>query len=311
MAVPWLSWIPDAARWLWNKIRGRPTVQADRGAVAAGRDQPISGAVVTGDRATAAASRELSVGQATETLITQIHIETLENLVLHSPRPPAIEAIRHAKAEFRASVRGAVALSDQGEHKQALVALQSAFGQASDERGRCALHFLIACELRSLGRPIEAEGEFRQAVRAEMAAQDLRSAAASLDILSLVALRNQNWRNVEAYSRLARRFHKHMGNSQQEATALSMLSYAQTQRGRPAAGLRAARQALELTTALPASAAQADALMHLGIAQFHLYLWDEAAQTLRWSAAMWRRLGDLPRESAARRLLELANEVKA
>ena len=51
MAIPLLSAVPKAATWLWNRVRGRPTVQADRGAVAAGRDQHIGGSVVTGERA--------------------------------------------------------------------------------------------------------------------------------------------------------------------------------------------------------------------------------------------------------------------
>jgi hypothetical protein len=48
MAIPVLSWATSAASWLWNKIRGRPTAHADRGAVAAGGDQHIAGSVVTG-----------------------------------------------------------------------------------------------------------------------------------------------------------------------------------------------------------------------------------------------------------------------
>jgi hypothetical protein len=55
MAIPWLSCIPAAARWLWGKIRGRPTVEAHRGAV-----------VAAGDEAAAAQSGGPIVGKATQ-----------------------------------------------------------------------------------------------------------------------------------------------------------------------------------------------------------------------------------------------------
>jgi tetratricopeptide (TPR) repeat protein len=309
MPLSWLSVIPAAARWLWNKIRRRPTVQADRGAVAAGRDQAMSGPVATGDHAAAAASRGLSIGQAAEALITQINVERVEKLVLQTP-PPAIEAGGHGDPEFRASASTALRLSEQGEHKQAVLQLQRTFARAADDTQRYTLHYLIAHEFASLGGSIEAEGEYRQAVHAALAAHDRPSAIAALDGSSLGALRNQNWRSLEAYSRLAARLHKRTGDPEQAAAELTSLSSARRRRGRPAAAAAAARRALQLTVGLPPSTAQADALVYLSVAQFDLRRWDEAAETSRWAVAVSQALGDLTRESAARRLLELVNEVK-
>lgn len=56
MELSWLSWIAGPARWLWGKIRGRPTVEAHRRAV-----------VPAGDEAAAAQSGGLIVGKATQT----------------------------------------------------------------------------------------------------------------------------------------------------------------------------------------------------------------------------------------------------
>ncbi len=50
MAVPFLSWIGSAAKWLWDKVRGRPTAEA--------HDQ----AVATGDQATIARDQGVAVG---------------------------------------------------------------------------------------------------------------------------------------------------------------------------------------------------------------------------------------------------------
>jgi hypothetical protein len=63
MHIPVLSLLGTAAKAAWNKLHGRPTVQADEGAIAAGRDQTISapiatrGAVVATDQATVIATR--------------------------------------------------------------------------------------------------------------------------------------------------------------------------------------------------------------------------------------------------------------
>jgi len=190
MAIPLLSAVSKAASWLWNRIRGRPTVHADRGAVAAGRDQVVKDSVIAAEQALRAQ--------------TSAFVATIQ----HFHAPVLILAAPESVADMRdvtshgppAAFQEGTRLDKNGDHVGAIARYEEAFAEAWCDYNRALLHLRIALNLRHLHRTAEAEGHMLQALSLARGAAEREFEAAALWGLGVHNYEDGNWDKAEAYS---------------------------------------------------------------------------------------------------------------
>jgi tetratricopeptide (TPR) repeat protein len=241
MAVPWLSWLPAAARWAWSKIRGRPTVQADRGAVAAGRDQTIPGAVVTGDQA-----GPVIVAQPGATVNVYY------------------DGLPQAKAAVRDPFEEGERLQGADQHEAAIAQFENAFAAAEDDSQRCALHIFVGNSLFHLSRLAEAEGRYREALHAAQRVNDSHGQAAALGGLGNVYAVRGDPRNAEAHYRMGLEIDTRIENRPGQATALGNLGNVYAEAGDLDKAEGYYKQALQMDRDIDNPLGQAKHLVNLG-----------------------------------------------
>jgi len=201
MAIPWLSWIPGAGRWLWSKIRGRPTVQADRGALAAGRDQAMSAIVI--------------FAQAGASVNVNVYVDDLPQ----------------AKAEIRDHFEKGQELQEAEQHEAAIREFEKALAAAEGDGQRCAIHTLIGNSFMNLARLAEAGGHYGQALQAADKARDKQGTAAALVGLGLVYADRDDLDRAEETYRKALAIHEEIGDRLGQARCLGNLGLVYADRG--------------------------------------------------------------------------------
>jgi tetratricopeptide (TPR) repeat protein len=210
MTVPWLSWIPAAGRWLWRKIRGRPTVQADRGGVAAGRDQTISGPVVTGDR-----PGPVIVAHSGATVNVSVYYDGLP------------QAKGNVHDHFDAGRR----LQEAEQHEPAIAEFEKALAVAQNDSQRCALHMLIGNSFLATSRLGQAEGHYQRSLAAGDKAQDKEGQARALGNLGIVYRQRGEPDKAEEHHRKALAIAEEIGDRLGQANQLGNLGLVYRRRG--------------------------------------------------------------------------------
>jgi len=159
MHVAW-STLAIPFRWLWNRIKGRPTVHAER-SVAAGHDQTLHGAVVTAEGGAAA-----SEGGA---------VATSGGVAVSGPGPTFVvqpgatlnyyaDGLPQAPPEVRDHFKEGQRLQDAHQHDKAIAEFQAALATADTDSRRGALHLYIGISQLVSGRPVQAERSFAEAL---------------------------------------------------------------------------------------------------------------------------------------------------
>jgi len=223
VAIPWLSWIPAAGRWLWSKIRGRPTVQADRGAVAAGRDQAIKDSVLSTEQALRG---EMGAFVAD---IQHFHGSvTIINLPRYADHLPDV-ALEGPPESYKEGER----LEAAGDHDGAVTQYEKAFAAAQDDYNRSVLHIRIARNLAELNRPAEAEGHLLQALDLAQRASEPKLEAFALWNLGLGHRQQGCLEEAETCITQALETYERLGELEGQAFCLGDLANLHRQRGDP------------------------------------------------------------------------------
>jgi tetratricopeptide (TPR) repeat protein len=214
MAIPLLSAASKAANWLWNKIRGRPTVQADRGAIAAGRDQVVKDSVIAAEQALRAGA------SAFVATIQHFHGPVfIAGMPERLQEPPDVAP----KGPPEAFVEGQ-RLETEGDHAGAIAQYQEAFAEAWCDFNRGFLHIRIAYNLRRIDRVAEAEGHMLQALGLARGAAERELEALVLWGLGVHNAEDGNWDKAEAYSRDAMEVFRSVGEEEGAAHVTVLLA---------------------------------------------------------------------------------------
>jgi tetratricopeptide (TPR) repeat protein len=275
MPLSWLSVIPAAARWVWSKIRRRPTAHADRGAVAAGRDQTISGAVVTGDR-----PGPVIVAQPGATVN-----------VYYDGLPQAEPKVRDPFQEGRR-------LQEAGQHETAIAQFEKALALADNDSQRCALHILIGNSFIDLSRFPEAEGHYGEGLVLARRASDTQGQGAAFTGLGNVCLLRGgpgDLDKAEQHHKRALAISRKMRNPLGEAQDLANLGMVYFQRGQPGDLGRAEqhfKKALRISTEIGSSLGQAIVLGNLGLVYVRQGELDKAGDRFEKALAIHEEIGN-------------------
>lgn len=193
--------IVGPVRWLWNKITGRPTVQATERSVAGGRD--VTGQVTTGDQPTVAGQAGVQMGPGSVTHIHQqgldaqsrerlVRMEGLLNEIKGGMASPQLadaetrDLARAATERTEKLVTEAVDLRRQHKEREAIERLLTAYEMDLPPRAKLALHVMAGNGFARLSEFEEARGHFRQALAAAETAGDREGKAAALGNIAAV-----------------------------------------------------------------------------------------------------------------------------
>jgi len=188
MHIPVLGLIGTAVGTLWNKLRGRPTVQADRGSVAAGGDQTINAPVATGrgviatDQATVVASPSGGPTIIVQSVIVQSG-GTLNLGSYVDGLPQAKDPVLRAAFEDgqRLQLEGyqqeGYAAQSAHKHKEAIDRFTKALALAETDSQRAALHILRGNSQYSISQYKEAEADYQETLRLAERISPAREAA--------------------------------------------------------------------------------------------------------------------------------------
>jgi tetratricopeptide (TPR) repeat protein len=222
MTVPWLSWIPAAGRWLWQKIRGRPTVQADRGAVAAGRDQTVKDSVITSEQAVR--------GEMGALVAASQHFHA-PVVIINAPQ--YFDGLPHARrAGLRHAFEEGQRLEAAGDRVAAIRQYEGAFAHAEEAPQRCALHINIGMNFGMLGRDGEAQGHFLQGLELARSTAEANAEAVALLGLAILDFAREDWDTAERRAKEALSIFRRVPAEPGVAFAMFMLSVVHSHQGR-------------------------------------------------------------------------------
>jgi len=305
MHVAW-STLVIPFRWLWNRIKGRPTVHAER-SVAAGGDQTVRGAVVTGERGAAASEGgavALSGGMAVSSTGPTFVVGTL-NLYVDG-LPQAAPAVRD---RFEEGQR----LQDAHEHDKAIAEFQAALATADTDSRRGALHLHMGISHYLSGRLPQAEGNYMEALRLFRAAADEEGRAAALGNLGLVYHDRGDLAKAEEHHKQALEIDRRIDNPPGQAQDLGNLGNVYADRGDLERAEEHYRQALEVFRRIDNPLGQANQLGNLGLLAEERGQPEEARALLKQAPALYEGMGaggENPEKvrAALRRLQEAGGE---
>jgi tetratricopeptide (TPR) repeat protein len=182
-------------------------VQADRG-VAVGGDQPISGALVTGEH-----PGWVIVAQTG----ASVNVYT--------------EGLQHAKAEVQHPFDEGKRLQEAEKHEAAITQFEKAFAASENDSQRYVLHLRIGNSFLYLGRLPEAEGHYRQAVvAAERAGENAGRALALANLGAVLFHRGFPEHGLRCYQESLRIFID-LGDEVQQARQIGDIASLQLARG--------------------------------------------------------------------------------
>jgi tetratricopeptide (TPR) repeat protein len=241
MHVTW-STLAIPFRWVWNRIKGCPAVQADR-SVAAGRDQRVRGAVVTADGGAAASEGgavAVSGGVAATGPGPTIVVQSGGTLNYYADG--VLQGPQAVRDHFKEGER----LQEAHEHDKAIAEFQAALATADTDSRRGALHIHIGISYYLSGRLPQAEGSYMEALRLFTAAADEEGQAAALCNLGLVYADRGDLKRAEEEYKEALDIERRIDNPLGQANQLGNLGLLAEEQGRPDEARRLLTEALAL-----------------------------------------------------------------
>ena len=220
MHIGW-SALATPFRWAWNRIKGRPTVQADR-SMAAGGNQTLRGAVVTAQTGAAASeggavatSGAVAVGGSGPTIVVQPGAALTINYYA--------DGLPQAAPEVRNHFREGQRLQEAHEHDKAIAEFEAALSTADTDSRRGALHLHIGVSHYLSRRLPQAEGSSTEALRLFRAAADEEGQATALGNLGVVYAMGGDPDRAEEHLQQAVQIFRRIDSPSGEAWALTIL----------------------------------------------------------------------------------------
>ena len=282
MPIPFVSWIPRAGIWLWNKIRGRPTVQADRGAVAAGRDQVVKDSVIAAEQALRGEMGALVAAiQHFHGPVTIINAPRYEDgLPQASPRD-----VRDAYREGRR-------LQDIGDHIGAIRQFERAFAAAEEDAHRCALHIMIGWNFGMVDRFAEADGHLLEALDLARRGGQPEAEGVALWGLGLTHFSSGNLEEAETYNKQALDILQRHGQQSLAAGVAGLLGVVHRRQGRLDEAERRLTEALSVFERLDHQEGQALCLGSLANVYHDRDAFDREEELDKRALEIYENLGD-------------------
>jgi tetratricopeptide (TPR) repeat protein len=195
-------------------------VQADRGGIAAGRDQVVGGSLVTGARATVA-DRGGRVGtvQHFHGPVTIVNVQRYE------------DGLPQAEVEVRDHFQEGQRLQSAQRHEAAIREFEKAFAAAENDNQRCALHILIGNSFAQLDELKVAEGHYHEALSAAQRGRDREGEARALGNLGNVDFYRGDLDKAEEHYGQALAAFEQMGNQDWRAALVGNLGNVYLDRG--------------------------------------------------------------------------------
>jgi len=233
--------------WLWNRIRGRPTVQADRRAIAAARDIH--------------AQRHLI---SSETVIINenlIQIQNLDQLIIQDTK-----ASEPLQVDIARLVEEGVELSTNGDYTIALSRFWQALRQPMDDPWRIRLYSHIGLAHFRAGDLHLARSHFHIARYLAQSAGDREAEAKGSNGVAISSSAMKDWASADAAYGQAVAIYRQMGRLDKVAERLYWISEFRYQREDYKGMADAARSARDAYINLGDAEGQIRALRKLGIA---------------------------------------------
>jgi len=284
MHIPVLGAITTASRAVWNKLRGRPTVQADHGAIAAGGNQIINAPVAT-------SGGTIATGQAT--IVTS---PTGGPTIIVQPGATAdfaiyVDNLPNAPAPTRDHFLEGQRLQEADRHDEAIKEFQAAFADADTDSQRGALHLLLGISQSILGRPSQAEGSFQEALRIFQPAGDREGESAALSSLGVVYGQRGELDKAEEHFEKALEIHRDIGNRLGEAQDLGNLSNVYADRGDLDKAVEQFNLILDIHREIGDRLGEAQDLGNLGVIYLQRGDLEKAKEYLQQAQAIYREIG--------------------
>jgi len=255
---------------LWNKLRGRPTVQADRGAVAAGRDQTINAPLATSGSMAAGGQATIATSESGGTTIV-VQSGGMVNLV------SSVDGLPQAKDPLlRAAFEEGQRLQQEGyeaqsahKHREAIDRFTRALELAENDSQRAALHVLRGNSCYSISQYDEAQTDYEKTLKLAERISPVQDAAearaAALSGLGLVCSERGDLEKAEEHHKQALDIHRKIGDRQSEAATLDNLGTVYGRRGALDQAEECFKQALAIDKEIGSSLGEATVLGNLGI----------------------------------------------
>jgi len=285
--------LTSAIGFLWNKLRGRPTVQADRSALAAGGSQAISAPVATSGGVVAADQATVITGPSGGPTIV---VQSGGTLIFGSYLGGLPEAKDLA---LRAAFEEGQRLQDEGyeaqnahKHQEAIDRFTRALALAENDSQRAALRILRGNSYGSISDYDRAEADYEETLKLADRISPTKDAAqaraSALGNLGLVYADRGELDKAEEHHKGALEINREIGDRLGEAAALGNLGLVYGRRGDPENLDRAeqyGKQALEMHREIGDRLGEAASLGNLGIVYGDKKDLDEAIKCFEKSLA--------------------------
>jgi len=270
MHIPVLGFIGTAVRTLWDKLRGRPTVQAGPGAIPAGGDQAISAPIATGssvvatDQATVVASPS-----GGPTIIVQSGGTV--NLVSYVDGLPQAKdpALRAAFEEGRRLQDEGYEAQNAHKHREAIDRFTRALGLAETNSQRAALHVLRGNSQYSISQYKNAQADYEETLKLAERISPVEDAAqaraAALGSLGVICADRGDPDKAEEHHKAALAIDREIDNRPGEAASLTNLGNVYFQRGELDKAEEQYEKALEIAREIGNRLREAQVLGNLGV----------------------------------------------
>jgi tetratricopeptide (TPR) repeat protein len=274
MHIPVLSLLATAAKAAWNKLRGRPTLQAAESAIAAGESQTINAPVAAGKSVVAADGSLVATDQATifaglsqgTTIIVQAGGIAVFVDGLPQAKDPAL----------RAAFLEGQHLQDKGyeaqsaeRHQEAIDRFTGALKLAANDSQRAALHNLRGNSYLAVSQYKDAEADYLETVNLADSISSTQDAAearafAFINLGTVYKNRGEFAKADEHYNKaleMARQNNNQLG----EAAALDGIGLIYRRRGDPDKAEEKHLESAAIYRVLGERRGEAAALGNLGI----------------------------------------------
>lgn len=252
MAIPWLSWLPAAARLLRDKIRPQPTVQAQRRKILQ------------------------DVGE-----FFNHHFGVAEK--------PAQQLVAVSDRQRLRLLAEATKAQRQHRYADAVDLLRPCLRPGLPPQERLALHNLIGNTYMYMGQALQAEPHYRELLAAGDQIGDDTTRAAALNNLGLVYLLQRDLDKAEEHHKKALAIHQEIDNKVGQADALGNLGLVYAHRGEQDKAERHHKKALAIDEQIGNKLGQANDLGNLGLVHASRGELDKAEQLHKQSLKIHHR----------------------
>jgi hypothetical protein len=203
MPIRFIQPVASGAKWLWAKVRARPTAHADRQAVAAARDISVEKHLIS--------SKTAIINEYV------VQIQNLDKLILQDAppfSPSEVTQLLDAGKRWRA----------EGEHHRALTCLWDALRQQMDDRSRIRLHNNIGLTHADMGEYDLAKAHLLIGRYLARGVGDLELVAKISAAVSYLASRMNEWASAAAAHEEAAAIYRGLSQKQELANHLCWLA---------------------------------------------------------------------------------------